>query len=120
VTRFCEGTHGREKGLEGPARPAPGLWRGFVRWDSGGPSMERDTVRKLMSHFKIKIIALQPRGKVSPNAGFDQRGCCNATSGNHPPELSEKSGADGEECVSCEQGVVSGLRVGDYGGIECD
>jgi len=24
------------------------------------------------------IIALQPRGKVSPNAGFDRRGCCNA------------------------------------------
>jgi hypothetical protein len=63
---------------EGPLRSALGLWRGLVRWDSGRASMERDTVRKLMSRLKNKIIALQPRGKVSTNAGFDQRGCCNA------------------------------------------
>jgi hypothetical protein len=56
VTRFCEGVHGPEKGPEGPARSAPGLWRSFVRRDSGRASMERDTPRKLM--FILKKLLL--------------------------------------------------------------
>jgi hypothetical protein len=43
---------GLRKSQEGPARLVLGLWRSSSRWDSGRASMERDTVRKLMSILK--------------------------------------------------------------------
>jgi hypothetical protein len=60
VTRFCVGMRGREISPGGPARPAPGPWRSFVRWDSGRASMERDTVRKLGMYSRKKFYAPEP------------------------------------------------------------